>query len=589
MHLNGRLRTDTFANPYQAIEHVYDPEVYVFAHQSSPDRLVQAYHTALFDTWPLNVPISDTLNQHSIRLPGLTCLLPSYADALLEAIRQRPRAPVPTNTRFAQDADYWVIIWPWLTPAVRHALRPYLTRVCQPYARTILALIDEQAPLRHPPYRTISSWAYTAHPVTLDDWRRLLDTIGPVSPQMIAEPFLRLLLHFAPTEILDELTIPLRQAHAYHHVPLISYPMASASLLSAISTPPHETPHEQPEWWTCGAPEPVFATVPVERTVRGLTGRALLFALSHWTWMSQVDAPGIVVQPTPEILTLLQEEAEGPYADLAILIARRIPHHQEQPDFVRTLAHTPLDLSYHELEDALAHPDTPLPALARCLHAMMTTDHPIGFVARPLAQHPRATRDFALRCASHSSPDVQASGASALVLTTDDDEHLLLHSHPRIREILYHKRPMTRAMIEHALQRATIEDKLAVAAQPALDAQAVQQIFETGSVFLIQTLARAGTLTPELARQLVTSPEAQLRAIAAASADTDTCTLLALDRRHCVVDAVASNPHADRQTVEFLAKRHGKRLARVLVTHPNLSDQTRITLTLLIATLPAKS
>lgn len=602
--LNGLLSLAHLKNPFASIEILYQPNLYdpLFPqdhmHPQSTRRLedgppvprteaqlITYFADLVLDYQYPHVSHDPQFLASARHLPALVCLIPRYAQALHHVLTLTPVPTRPlTSPLLSRHDTQWAFVWPWLDESLRAALRPYLPFYCSEPVRCLLSLIDPAIPppTKRSQWSVLAQWVTHDRPVTDADWHDALARILDMSPPCFQPMDGRLLLSYAPTGILDDYT---ESCHVLHDVmPLTGCQAASPALLRKVLSFTRTSVTESYPWWSYIPKTPMVATINPTTITARLTGRALLSALSTWAVESQLDAPNIVIEPTTNVLAMLREESVGPYADHATLIARRIPHIHSQPDWVRDLAMTPLPATYQAITDTLRSTELPIESLARCLHGTLLlygTRGALHVVARQVMQHPSTTRALVLRGLQHPVHEIRMSTVPSLYLTEDEDYKFLALGDYTIAKCISDKRPLSPRMIKTLMRLGSFESRLLVAQQPVLSARVVARIYADGNAYIVEQLAASGHLTEAQLRRLMRSKSETARAIPARYGNAALCDVLSRDRTHHVTLYAALNPHATRETVEFLAKRHRKRLASVLVRHPNLSDQTRISLALL--------
>lgn len=594
--LNGLLPTDHLTNPYTVIEQLYESDIYAPFSMEVDQALWDSTHNDVTSKpWTPHAALTDFFSRcikghqdslsrlSSSHLAGLVCTMPLYAEALRDAARETPlQAPLTHSYHAAQpfwNGAVWVAVWPWLDASLRDALRPHIPSLFNPGIHAFLSLIDSRVAPPAPSQTSVGQrWLSRDQLITHDEWYQALIHLPTHTPPLWMGLETRLLLQMAPTAILDALIDRLVPEHGT--TPVSSYRMASQALL-ARGCPLETDRIQQPLMWDARKDDfPHLATIDLTALTSGLTGRRLLTALSHWVHHAQLDAPAIRIDPTPEVLTMLEEESRGPYADLAMLVARRIPQLSRQPQALQALAINPCPRDYYALSGLMRNPATTLPTLAKAFHAFLFIEVRQTPLAEELIVHPQTTRELVTRCLTHDEPLFRVAAANSTLLTPEEDAALLDGPSRDAQLAVYAKRPLTDAMIERLLHHQGLQFQMILAKQPSLQPQHIKTLFSQGNYHIIAELLVCQTISSELFDLLVSSPSPDIRSLAAEYGEAEHCAVLARDRKRDVVDAVASNPLADRDTVEFLAKRHRKRLAHILVTHPNLSETTRITLSM---------
>lgn len=601
--INGLLPTSHLTNPYQAIEHLYEADIYAPFSMEIDQALWDSTHEDVTSKpWTPHAALTDFFSrclkghQDSLsrlspsHLAGLVCTMPLYTEALRDAARETPLQPPLIHSYHVQpfwNGTVWVAVWPWLDASLRDALRPHIPSLFPADIQAFLSLIDADVTPPDPSRTHVGQrWLSRDQTITYDEWYQALVHLPENAPPLWMGIETRLLLQMAPTELLDALADRLLPQHAT--IPVSSYRMTSQRLLSRAC--PLETDRiQEPLLWDARKNDfPHLATIDLTALASGLTGRRLLTALSHWVHHAQLDAPAIRLDPTPDVLAMLEEESRGPYADLAMLVARRIPQLSRQSQALQELAINPCPRDYYALSGLMRNPATTLPTLANAFHAFLFIEVRQTELAEELVTHPQATHALVSRCLTHPEPFFRVAAANSTLLTPEEDAAILEGPSLDAQLAVYAKRPLNDAMIERLLHHQGLQFQMILAKQPHLQPHHIQTLFAQGNYHVIDELLACQTISSELFALLVSSPSPDIRSLAAEYGAAEHCAVLARDRKRDVVDAVASNPRADRDTVEFLAKRHRTRLAHILVTHPNLSETTRITLSMSLMSTPGR-
>lgn len=601
MTLSGLFSTTHLKNPYDAIERVFHYEMYdPFLFEQDIQELVRLTHdarqtgtdhTARYETLPSFRPLVQyftsqltTLALHEDRritpahVAGLVVTTPYYAHALTMALQQATAAglynsgPNPfTATRL------WTTIWPWLQESFRAALRPHIPALFLPHEHGLLFLIDQQVPRPEAmsPYSMITHWIDANAPISLRQFAdRLLQAFEEVGHR---RDEVESLMRFVPTGTL---------AAIYHHQQGSHYLTSHQPRHIPMVPPQYAIDHCEHHDWSYPSPHtPLLGLYNLTPIAQRASGQDLLLQLSTLTHLSQLDAPGLSLDPLPHVLSMLRREAQGPYADLATLLAQRLTGQTQLPDDIRHLSEVRIPRHPQDIHKIVRNSQASLRDLAYGLRSYLWHQEDYNFLLERLMTHPSATRGFVHRGLQHPLFPVMLASIASPHLTPEEEHDLAHSSDDRVQLAVLRKHPLTERQKEDLSRRKdSIELLTLVAQQPTLSPQLTKRLLAYGHQNVTAYLLASNHLTPTQVASILDSTHLENRAALASYATAEQCAILVRDGRHRIATALADNPQASRETVEFLAKRHRTRLAHVLVHHPNLSDQTRISLSLFLGT-----
>lgn len=596
--LTGLLDVSHLQNPYAAIWPIGDPppkdpdilpghDLHRFPFTKPLNAAQQAQFTFHLTNFFHN---RDYLNFYPAKARdyvGYCFTNPPFLQALITAATATPQfcampPSVGTSSNPLADEEPWLAAWPWLPEPLRAALRPHLPSIWRIKTQHLLALIDDQ--VASPPQSqyiseavppSLARWISRGTPISRTEWTDVLDHACRAQRLPM---HIRTLLRWSDADQLDQVIgDPQRQRHRH-----AAYwcPMSRPTLI-ALALRDAPLPFTERNYWAHEISRlPWLAPIDPAVTLDQGPGRDLLLALGAWARLRPFDAPRLRISRTPAIMNTIRQEAQGPYADLAALIHQRLAPHPDTTNNDDQMPVVSFPTSHKETETLLKDPRTPLPVLAACLDVIMRDSAGSVPLAEALGAHPQTTEAFRDRLIAHPSQTLRHAVAGSPHLTHTQRDLLLGYGKAGIRIAILKNQTLSLADMEQLLLDPDDRIRAFLAEHPALPPSMIDVLIHDRSIKVRHALLQRHTVPSHLLEHLVTSPDRDDRVLAA---NHPTCSVEQLDRLSrdtswLVLEAVAANPNTNQATVERLAAKSPTRLGEVLVTHPNLTEQTRVKL-----------
>lgn len=495
----------------------------------------------------------------------------------------------PINALFPDEgADrLWhatlLAIWPWVSPQLRHALRPHLTPHLTEEYLVLFSCLDPDTPQienlsNHSDSLLFILWKARRDQRVLSH-DEILALLESYRHRRSALPLSAITLLRCATA--DQLAILFnaRTTKAFRRLALLC-PLAPTHAVATATLEADLPYQDEPGWITPASfrvSDPPIWLAPIDLSLLPprKTVRETLLSLGAWAQHPLILSPQMTLRTTHALEDLLMREAAGAYADLVTLLTYRIP------SLSRNIPACSLPRSKDEFDVALQNPYSPTSTLAASLRSMGRLILPSLNVFK-LTGHPATTPDWFDRLSQHQHWHVRQSCALSKTIPLTIQERLKQDSHPGVvlAAILTHGASISE--IDTFLTTGTVQTISKLIEAMPLSASYVTRLSRHSSLLVRAAVAGFQVLPLEVRHALLNDKSLHVRNAMVCRADVTVQEMrdATLERSLVMAKRIAQHEDAPVDVLDRIAARWGKTLRHLLLQHKHLSDQARITISL---------
>lgn len=480
--------------------------------------------------------------------------------------------------------EFLLAVWPWLSTRLKDAIRPSLLESMPHSHSTLFACLDPVWPL--PAEKPTDN-----DPVLQDLWyaHNRGSKLSQHDLCAIIEPFkshrnlpysigtlIRLLTH-------DQLEFLFRgrTSRAFRRLALLC-PHAPTEVVDKMIRETRLTFEDTER--TLAEPASTLTASPIWLAPINLNAipfpndsRLALLTIGAWAQHPIAFSPRMTIQATEHVITMLRQESDQAYADIATLISYRLnarPH-----DLVLTpIPETVVDIMGQRTTrfDSLA-------TLATTLYASLrvASHSVIGFLFNQTSHH--FQEDWIERLSRHRSWHVRRFCAKTQALTPSIRQRLMYDAeHSVAMEVLIRHEGTDKELMDFA-KRTDPSSMRSLLIAIKLSDTCVSLLAHHRSSIVRAAVAAFQDLSPATRVSLLKDSNHGVRAAVLLRNDvtTEDILLACPPKTLEIAAAILASDHAPTVAVDQIAARYGKELRERLLGHPNISDQARVNVAVL--------
>lgn len=508
-----------------------------------------------------------------------------YVRAVVEVTEEDHEDSATVSPFTISFAEYLVAIWPWLPQSFRQALTPFVVRRLLEEDQVVLAALDPDYPVP-----ALTSSAFDRATVMLYEARchgttltqdRILQMLLDYRPASELPCSVVTLIRHADPQTLRALYTQkdgTRMSQEFRRTILLS-PQAPRDLLDQVV---RKTPllYRDVSYELSIDAETLTSSnvwlAPIDLSALDLpdSPRQALLTLGAWAQHPLMLSPQLSLRSTTTLTRILQQESQGAYADVASLIIDRMPRLPADIDPLNRPS------GEREITAILNRSTTSVAQLALCFRAGMGRFQLCPDECLIPRKKSVATPDFVQRIVSHPYASVRRIAAQQYRLDDAGKARLLKDDDTRVMAEIMTRYQMTREELTAHLSALKSDALAHLLMLLHLEDDLVEQLSRHRAVEVRQAVALDQRLTSRARTRLLQDRDPHVRAAMAHRRDLTVPDILALSKHLAqpVAANLVSSPLTPAEVLDRIVARWGRLFYDELMAHPNLSEQTRITL-----------